>query len=134
MDEKSVERLLKNRVEEMIPGAKCLKFVSPGYSGVPDWIILLPGGTVIFVELKSPGEQPRQRQIFVQSQLRKLGFMVAGCVDSPEAVNKVVQICVMVSGQAKQKNQARMLKSGTGAKATQEAGEFADTPVLGSAT
>ena len=134
MDEKSVERLLKNRVEEMIPGAKCLKFVSPGYSGVPDRIILLPGGVAVFVELKSPGEQPRQRQVFVQSQLRKLGFMVAGCVDNPEAVNKVVQICVMVSGQAKQKNQSRMLKYGSGEKATQEAGEFADMPVLGSAT
>ena len=101
MDEKSVERLLKNRVEEMIPGAKCLKFVSPGYTGVPDRIILLPGGAVVFAELKRPGEQPRQRQLFVQSQLRKLGFTVAGCADSPEDVNKVVQMCMMISGQAK---------------------------------
>ncbi len=102
MDERSVERLLKKRVEESIPDAKCLKFVSPGYSGVPDRIILLPGGAVVFVELKRPGEQPRQRQLYVQSEFRKMGFTVAGCVDSPEAVNEVVRLCFMIVGQAKQ--------------------------------
>lgn len=130
MDEKSVERLLKNRVEEMIPGAKCLKFVSPGYTGVPDRIILLPGGAVVFAELKRPGEEPRQRQLFVQSQFRKLGFTVAGCVDSPEDVNKVVQMCMMISGQAK----TRMLKHGSGEVATRGEGEWADQPVMRSAT
>ena len=104
MDERSVERILKQRVESAIPGAKCLKFVSPGYTGVPDRIILLPGGAVVFVELKRPGEQPRQRQLFVQAQIRKLGFTVAGCVDSPEAVNEVVRLCVMISGMARTRN------------------------------
>ena len=93
MDEKIIERMLKRRVEEAIPGAKCLKFVSPGYTGVPDRIILLPGGSVVFVELKRPGKEPRQRQLFVQSRFRRLGFTVAGCVDSPEAVGQVVQMC-----------------------------------------
>lgn len=93
--------MLKKRVEEAVPGAKCLKFVSPGYTGVPDRIIFLPGGAVVFAELKRPGEQPRQRQLFVQSQFRKMGFQVAGCVDSPEAVGRVVQMCVMISGLAR---------------------------------
>lgn len=123
MDERNVERLLKQRVEDAIPGAKCLKFVSPGYTGVPDRIILLPGGAVVFAELKRPGEQPRQRQVFVQSQFRKLGFKVAGCVDSPETVNQVVCMCLMISGQAQ-------LKTKHGGAATQDAGEWADQPLM----
>lgn len=120
MDERSVERILKQRVEESIPGAKCLKFVSPGYTGVPDRIILLPGGAVVFVELKRPGEQPRQRQLFVQSQIRKLGFTVAGCVDSPEKVNQVVCMCLMKTDHAKRKDPRY---SGDGSGATQESGK-----------
>ena len=127
MDERSVERIFKQRVENAIPGAKCLKFVSPGYTGVPDRIILLPGGAVMFVELKRPGEQPRQRQLFVQSQLRKLGFTVAGCVDSPEDVNKVVQMCMMISGQARADLERKTRKCG---RATQDAGEWADQPLI----
>lgn len=125
MDERNVERLLKQRVEDAIPGARCLKFVSPGYTGVPDRIILLPGGAVVFAELKRPGEQPRQRQVFVQSQFRKLGFKVAGCVDSPEAVNQVVRMCLMISGQAQLKTKRR-----SGEAATQDAGEWADQPLM----
>ena len=101
MDERVVEQMLKRRVESMVPGAMCLKFVSPGYSGVPDRLILLPGGQVIFAELKRPGEYPRQRQVYVQSQIRKLGFVVAGCVDSPEAVQEVVRLCVMLAAKAR---------------------------------
>lgn len=85
--------MLKQRVEESIPGAKCLKFVSPGFTGVPDRIILLPGGRVVFAELKRPGEHPRQRQLFVQAKLRRLGFLVAGCVDNSDQVEAVVVEC-----------------------------------------
>lgn len=35
-------------------GGQCLKWVCPGWAGVPDRIILLPGGGIIFVELKRP--------------------------------------------------------------------------------
>ena len=115
MDERNIEQMLKRRVEEAVPGSRCLKFVSPGYTGVPDRIILLPGGAVVFAELKRPGEQPRQRQLFVQSQFRKMGFKVAGCVDSPEAVNQVVRLCLMISGQAMArsvKNEGRATRGG----------------------
>ena len=93
MIEKDIERLLKTKVEKEIPGARCLKFVSPGCNGVPDRIILLPGGAVVFAELKRPGERPRQRQLFIHERLRDLGFTVAGCVDSLKAVDVVVEIC-----------------------------------------
>lgn len=50
--EKEIEQKLKKMVERR--GGLCLKWVCPGWLGVPDRICLFPGGTVIFVELKRP--------------------------------------------------------------------------------
>ena len=50
--EKDIERKLRNMVEDH--GGHCLKWVCPGWGGVPDRIVLLPGGRVVFVELKRP--------------------------------------------------------------------------------
>lgn len=93
MTEKDIERKLRNGIQNAIPQAKCLKFVSPGYSGVPDRIILLPGGTVVFAELKRPHEKERQRQAFVQVHLRLLGFTVFSSVDTEEKVQEVIDFC-----------------------------------------
>ena len=43
-------------------GGLALKFVSPGMDGVPDRIVLMPGGKMAFVELKAPGKAPRPLQ------------------------------------------------------------------------
>lgn len=53
-----------------------LKFVSPGFSGVPDRIILQPGGRIVFVETKAPGRAARARQARVHALLRSYGFRV----------------------------------------------------------
>ena len=50
--ESAIEGRLRDRVKLL--GGRCLKFVSPGQNGVPDRIILLPGGRVVFAELKAP--------------------------------------------------------------------------------
>lgn len=65
------------------------KFLSPGHSGMPDRIVLLPGRYVCFAELKAPGKIPRELQIAQQEKLRKLGFRVYGCVDSEEKINRI---------------------------------------------
>lgn len=39
-------------------GGKAYKFVSPGNSGVPDRLVILPGGKAGFVELKQEGKKP----------------------------------------------------------------------------
>lgn len=36
-------------------GGKAYKWVSPGNPGVPDRICILPGGRVVFIEMKRPG-------------------------------------------------------------------------------
>lgn len=51
MTEKQIERKLVEGVKRI--GGIAYKFVSPGNAGVPDRIVVLPGGKVIFVELKT---------------------------------------------------------------------------------
>lgn len=91
--ESSVERQLKRTVEGLEDGIMCLKFESPGMSGVPDRIILLPGGHTVFVELKQPGKHERVRQEYVQQKIRDAGFAVYSGVDSPEKIQQVAQYC-----------------------------------------
>lgn len=72
--EKEVERKLKAMIERY--GGLCLKWVCPGWLGVPDRICLLPGGTVIFVELKRPkgGNRSKMQRWWAQ-KLSDLGFL-----------------------------------------------------------
>lgn len=91
--ESSIERQLKRTVEGLEDGIMCLKFESPGMSGVPDRIILLPGGHTVFVELKQPGKHERARQEYVQQKIRDAGFAVYSGVDSPEKIKQVAQYC-----------------------------------------
>lgn len=52
MLEKEIESKLRKAVEQQ--GGRCLKWICPGWSGVPDRIVLLPGGRIVFVETKRP--------------------------------------------------------------------------------
>lgn len=71
--EKEIEAKLVNIVKRH--GGLCLKWVCPGWAGVPDRIVLLPGGRVIFVELKRPkGGVVSSRQIWWAHKLTLLGF------------------------------------------------------------
>lgn len=72
--EKSIEQKLVKAVKST--GGLCLKFVSPGTSGVPDRIILIALGKIAFVEVKAPGEKPRPLQVARIRQIRNLGFKV----------------------------------------------------------
>ena len=74
MREKEIEQKFTLMVKQV--GGLAFKFVSPGMSGMPDRIVLLPGGHMAFVEVKSPGKVPRPLQEIRHRMLRKLGFKV----------------------------------------------------------
>lgn len=74
MREKQIEQKLVRAVRAV--GGLAPKFVSPGLDGVPDRLILLPGGHLAFAELKAPGQRPRPLQQRLIGQLRQLGFRV----------------------------------------------------------
>ena len=98
MIEKDIERKLHKGVKELKHGALCLKFESPGFSGVPDRIILLPGEKAIFVETKKPGKKERARQEYVQGLFRDLGFEVYSTVDNKAYVEEILGRCKEVIG------------------------------------
>lgn len=87
MKEKNIESRLVRAVRSM--GGLCPKWVSPGLDGVPDRIILLPGGRMAFAELKAPGKKPRPLQEKRIGQLRRLGFPVY-VIDSAEQIGGVL--------------------------------------------
>ena len=91
MLEKDIEKRLIKPVRAL--GGLCLKLECPGYTGMPDRLILLPGGRVLFVETKQPGKKERARQVLVQDSLRELGFTVYSTVDSVEKVAGIVEDC-----------------------------------------
>lgn len=70
MLEKQLEKKLKTEVEKL--GGLCLKLQTPGFTGMPDRLVIHPNGKVWFVEMKAPGETPDDRQLFVIKQLRRL--------------------------------------------------------------
>lgn len=53
--EAKLEAKFRDKVKKS--GGIALKFVSPGYSGVTDRLVIVPGGVIVFVELKD-GNKP----------------------------------------------------------------------------
>lgn len=45
--------------------------------GLPDRVLLRPGGTAAFVEFKRPGEQPTKIQAYWLRRLAGMGFQAA---------------------------------------------------------
>lgn len=91
MREKTLEHKLSLMVKKR--GGICPKFVSPGFDGMPDRIVLMPDGKVGFVEVKAPGESPRKLQTARHKLLRGLGFKVY-VLDGEEQIGGIIDdIC-----------------------------------------
>lgn len=86
--EKDIEAYLRRQVR--VAGGRAIKLVSPGWTGVPDRLILLPRGRVVFAELKDTGKKPTPRQVYVHEQLRGMGFRVF-VPDSKTAVDEMLR-------------------------------------------
>ena len=87
MNEKRIERKLRDQARHS--GGLALKFTSPGFDGVPDRLLLFPGGRVAFVEIKTTGRKPRPLQMSRKRQLESLGFRVF-VIDRPEQIGGVI--------------------------------------------
>ena len=88
MREKIIEKELVRAVKDK--GGIAPKFTSPGFDGMPDRLVLLPGGRMGFVELKAPGKKPRALQLARHSLLRRLGFKVY-VIDEINQIDSVLE-------------------------------------------
>jgi hypothetical protein len=84
MLERDIEKALVRKVRSL--GGICEKFTSPAKRSVPDRLVSLPGGKIIFVELKAPGKVPTENQLRDHEKRRALGFkvMVVSCMEDVE--------------------------------------------------
>jgi hypothetical protein len=87
MLEKTLEMQLVKAVKSM--GGRAVKFVSPGFNGMPDRLVLLPEGRVAFVEVKAPGKKPRALQVARIEMLKDLGFQVF-VLDSLKKIGEIL--------------------------------------------
>ena len=70
MRESAIERHLVERVRRI--GGECFKFVSPGRVGVPDRVVILPGGEIFWIELKTWTGKVSPEQLRMHFRLREL--------------------------------------------------------------
>ena len=87
MREKVIEQKLVQEVKAR--GGICPKFISPGYDGMPDRLVLLPGGRISFVEVKAPGKKPGALQRVRHKQLKQLGARVY-VLDDPAQIGGIL--------------------------------------------
>lgn len=91
MREKTIEKKLSDAAKAR--GGLAPKFTSPGFDGMPDRIVLMPGGHMAFVEVKAPGKAPRPLQEARHRMLRQLGFPVYVLDDESEIGGILDEIC-----------------------------------------
>lgn len=76
--ERDVERKLVQRAASMHGAA--VKFIPDNRRGMPDRVVMLPGGVLVWVETKKPkGGQLSPVQVHRHKQLRDVGQRVAVC-------------------------------------------------------
>lgn len=74
MKESAIESRLVREVRAA--GGLCYKFVSPGNPGVADRIVVMPGGRIWFVELKTEIGRMSSIQKWQRSEFEKRGAQV----------------------------------------------------------
>ena len=93
MRESTVEAALVR--ECRLRGFQCLK-LTPTSPGVPDRLVVAPGGVHVFVEVKAPGRRPRAAQVSWHERLTAMGHRVC-VVDHPAGARDLVAALYDVS-------------------------------------
>jgi len=87
MLERSIDWKLKREINRR--GGMYIKLAATGYAGMPDRLVLIPGGQIVFVELKAPGKHLRPLQKKRFQELSQLGFKVIK-IDSAEQIKELI--------------------------------------------
>ena len=85
--EKLIEKTLNKEVERL--GGWSLKLPCVYVAGLPDRLVLLPGGVIFFAEIKSTGKTASPVQKLIHERLRGLGFK-AYVIDTLEGLYKIL--------------------------------------------
>ncbi len=93
MLEKEIEKYFGDSLKSL--GCLVYKFISPGNAGVPDRIVIAPGGWVYFIELKRPGGRVRTIQHIQMNRLKEHGVYV----DVISNKQEVDEFCKRVKGE-----------------------------------
>ena len=88
--ESEVEGYLKRRLCGL--GIDCVKYVPDQLPGMPDRMLLLPDGKVMWVELKTDGGRVSPLQMYRHAWLRKLGHDVRVVWDKQQVDELVEEI------------------------------------------
>ncbi len=86
--ESSLEKRLVDQIKKL--GGLCIKWTSPSLNGLPDRIVILPGGRVEFVELKSGRGKRKALQEYRKKELEGLGCRVE-LVSGDEGVESYIR-------------------------------------------
>lgn len=88
MNEKLIERKLREAVRRK--GGVALKLYSAYHTGLPDRLVLMPGGKARFAELKTTGKKPTALQEKAIAELRAMGFD-AEVIDTQEKLDEFIR-------------------------------------------
>ncbi len=91
--EAAVERALVRGLEKH--GFKVLKLVTPGTTGVPDRMVLMPKwspGPPTFIECKAPGKELRALQVAIWADWVTRGVDILSFVNTVEAAGLTVRV------------------------------------------
>ena len=87
--EKSIERYLVEKAKNI--GLPCLKYSNPNMVGYPDRLLVLSGGRVIWVELKSKGRKPTKIQQMRITELSGMGPTVR-VIDNKADIDELIKL------------------------------------------
>lgn len=85
-----MEKLVEQYLNKCVKGCDGMSIKLNSPIGIPDRLVLLPGGLIFFVELKSEGKKPRSIQLKRHRQLKQLGFHVY-VMDSKKQIEEVLK-------------------------------------------
>lgn len=87
--ESSIEKAFLRELKKL--GLRSRKMNGNGFRAWPDRMILIPGGSPVFIEFKRPGEKPTELQLENHKMLTELNYPVYWTDSSQEAIDQITK-------------------------------------------